>query len=177
MRAGLHPEAVGVVDGILVQLPLPRHLNESEVLLAIDPNKDVDGFHPVNVGKMVVGEKAFLPCTPHGVLQLLARTDDAGLSSWQELERPAANGRNGSRNLILALTMFFISARRGSAMMLRFPSARGPHSNRPRNQPATRPCVRPSTTRSSRRSSRSPTTKSEMRCTKCSVASLSIDRA
>jgi methylenetetrahydrofolate dehydrogenase (NADP+)/methenyltetrahydrofolate cyclohydrolase len=61
------------INGILVQLPLPRHLNESEVLLAIDPNKDVDGFHPVNVGKMVVGEKAFLPCTPHGVVQLLVR--------------------------------------------------------------------------------------------------------
>jgi len=56
-----------------VQLPLPKHLNESEVLLAIDPNKDVDGFHPINVGKMVVGEKAFLPCTPHGVVQLLVR--------------------------------------------------------------------------------------------------------
>lgn len=62
------------INGILVQLPLPRHLNESEVLLAIDPNKDVDGFHPMNVGKMVVGEKAFLPCTPHGVVQLLVRS-------------------------------------------------------------------------------------------------------
>ena len=62
------------INGILVQLPLPSHLNESEVLLAIDPAKDVDGFHPVNVGKMVVGEKAFLPCTPHGVIQLLARS-------------------------------------------------------------------------------------------------------
>jgi len=62
------------INGILVQLPLPRHLNESEVLLAIDPSKDVDGFHPVNVGKMVVGEKAFLPCTPHGVVQLLLRS-------------------------------------------------------------------------------------------------------
>jgi len=62
------------IHGILVQLPLPRHLNESEVLLAIDPAKDVDGFHPMNVGKMVVGEKAFLPCTPHGVVQLLVRS-------------------------------------------------------------------------------------------------------
>jgi len=62
------------INGILVQLPLPRHLNESEVLLAIDPAKDVDGFHPMNVGKMVVGEKAFLPCTPHGVVQLLLRS-------------------------------------------------------------------------------------------------------
>jgi methylenetetrahydrofolate dehydrogenase (NADP+)/methenyltetrahydrofolate cyclohydrolase len=62
------------INGILVQLPLPDGLNESEVLLAIDPDKDVDGFHPVNVGKMVVGEKAFLPCTPHGVVQLLLRS-------------------------------------------------------------------------------------------------------
>lgn len=61
------------IDGILVQLPLPKHLNESEVLLVIDPQKDVDGFHPMNVGKMVVGEEAFLPCTPHGVIQLLLR--------------------------------------------------------------------------------------------------------
>ena len=62
------------IHGILVQLPLPKHLDESEVLLAIDPDKDVDGFHPANVGRMVVGEKAFLPCTPHGVVQLLARS-------------------------------------------------------------------------------------------------------
>ena len=62
------------INGILVQLPLPDGLNEAEVLLAIDPAKDVDGFHPVNVGKMVVGEKAFLPCTPHGILQLLMRS-------------------------------------------------------------------------------------------------------
>src|SRR5512133_2634425 len=62
------------INGILVQLPLPRHLSESQVLLAIDPDKDVDGFHPMNVGKMVVGEKAFLPCTPHGVVQLLLRS-------------------------------------------------------------------------------------------------------
>jgi methylenetetrahydrofolate dehydrogenase (NADP+)/methenyltetrahydrofolate cyclohydrolase len=62
------------INGILVQLPLPSHLNEAEVLMTVDPNKDVDGFHPTNVGKMVVGEKAFLPCTPHGVIQLLLRS-------------------------------------------------------------------------------------------------------
>ena len=62
------------INGILVQLPLPKHMNEAEVLLAINPDKDVDGFHPVSVGKMVVGEKAFLPCTPHGVIQLLLRS-------------------------------------------------------------------------------------------------------
>jgi methylenetetrahydrofolate dehydrogenase (NADP+)/methenyltetrahydrofolate cyclohydrolase len=62
------------IHGVLVQLPLPGHLNESEVLIAIDPAKDADGFHPINVGKMMIGEKCFLPCTPHGVLQLLIRS-------------------------------------------------------------------------------------------------------
>jgi len=62
------------IHGILVQLPLPKHINENAVLLAIDPKKDVDGFHPVNVGRMVVGQEAYLPCTPHGVIQLLMRS-------------------------------------------------------------------------------------------------------
>jgi len=62
------------IHGILVQLPLPKQINEARVLYAIDPAKDVDGFHPVNVGKMVIREKCFLPCTPHGVLELLARS-------------------------------------------------------------------------------------------------------
>ncbi|GAB4336444.1 MAG: bifunctional methylenetetrahydrofolate dehydrogenase/methenyltetrahydrofolate cyclohydrolase FolD [Desulfobulbaceae bacterium] len=62
------------IHGILVQLPLPKHIDEAKVLYAIDPDKDVDGFHPVNVGKMVLGEQCFLPCTPHGVLELLKRT-------------------------------------------------------------------------------------------------------
>jgi len=62
------------IHGILVQLPLPKQIDESKVLLTVDPDKDVDGFHPVNVGKMVVGEKTFLPCTPHGIIQLLIRS-------------------------------------------------------------------------------------------------------
>ena len=62
------------INGVLVQLPLPGGLAESEVLLAIDPAKDVDGFHPINVGKMMIGEKSFLPCTPHGIVQLLIRS-------------------------------------------------------------------------------------------------------
>jgi len=61
------------INGILVQLPLPDHIDENKVLIAIDPSKDVDGFHPVSVGKMMVGEDTFLPCTPHGVQQLLLR--------------------------------------------------------------------------------------------------------
>ena len=62
------------VDGILVQLPLPKHINSDKVLNAIDPAKDVDGFHPVNVGKMLIGNPYFLPCTPHGVVELLIRS-------------------------------------------------------------------------------------------------------
>ena len=59
------------VDGILVQLPLPGHLDEREVINAIAPDKDVDCFHPVNVGKMSIGEPAFLPCTPAGCMEML----------------------------------------------------------------------------------------------------------
>ncbi len=61
------------VHGILVQLPLPKHINEEKITLAIDPKKDVDGFHPVNMGNLLIGRKGFLPCTPHGVLILLER--------------------------------------------------------------------------------------------------------
>lgn len=61
------------VHGILVQLPLPKHINEEKILLAINPEKDVDGFHPVNVGNLVIGKKAFLPCTPHGIIVLLQK--------------------------------------------------------------------------------------------------------
>ncbi len=63
------------IHGILVQLPLPSHINETKVLYAIDPDKDVDGFHPVNIGKMMIGAPCFLPCTPHGIQQLLIRND------------------------------------------------------------------------------------------------------
>jgi len=62
------------IHGILVQLPLPKHINETEVLYAVDPKKDVDGFHPVNVGKLMIGEPDYLPCTPHGIQQLLIRS-------------------------------------------------------------------------------------------------------
>ncbi len=62
------------VDGILVQLPLPKHVNENRVLLAIDPGKDVDAFHPVNVGKLMIGEPDYLPCTPAGIQELLVRS-------------------------------------------------------------------------------------------------------
>lgn len=61
------------VHGILVQLPLPKHINEDKVIMKIDPSKDVDGFHPVSVGNMVIGRPGFLPCTPHGIIVLLEK--------------------------------------------------------------------------------------------------------
>lgn len=61
------------IHGILVQLPLPKHINENRVIAAIDPNKDVDGFHPNNVGNLVIGNDTLLPCTPAGVQELLKR--------------------------------------------------------------------------------------------------------
>ena len=63
------------VDGILVQLPLPEHLNEDQVLNAIHPEKDVDCFHPFNVGRLVIGDPVFLPCTPAGVMEMLKEYD------------------------------------------------------------------------------------------------------
>lgn len=61
------------VNGILVQMPLPKHIDEQKVLNAIDPDKDVDGFHPVNVGRLLNGEPAFAPCTPAGCIEMLLR--------------------------------------------------------------------------------------------------------
>lgn len=68
------------VDGILVQLPLPKHIDEQKVINTIDPNKDVDGFHPVNVGKMVIGQSTFVSATPNGIMLMLAHygIDTAG---------------------------------------------------------------------------------------------------
>jgi len=65
------------VDGILVQLPLPKHINADKVLNLIDPAKDVDGFHPVNVGKMLIGDPYFMPCTPHGAVELMIRSGNS----------------------------------------------------------------------------------------------------
>lgn len=62
------------VHGILVQLPLPPHISEKAVINAISPSKDVDGFHPINIGNMVIGNETFLPCTPHGIVELIKRT-------------------------------------------------------------------------------------------------------
>lgn len=62
------------IHGILVQLPLPKHINEANVIDAIDPKKDVDAFHPINVGKLMLGKPNFLPCTPHGIQELLIRS-------------------------------------------------------------------------------------------------------
>ena len=65
------------VNGILVQLPVPEHINPDKIIQAISPKKDVDGFHPQNVGKLVIGEKGFVSCTPAGVIELLKRSDIA----------------------------------------------------------------------------------------------------
>lgn len=62
------------IHGILVQLPLPKHIDEKKILYAIEPGKDVDAFHPVNVGKLMLGVPDYLPCTPHGIQQLLIRS-------------------------------------------------------------------------------------------------------
>ncbi len=62
------------IHGVLVQIPLPKHIDENEVLYAINPKKDVDGFHPVNVGKLMIGDADYLPCTPAGIQQLLIRS-------------------------------------------------------------------------------------------------------
>lgn len=65
------------INGILVQLPLPEHINEKKILLAIDPDKDVDGFHPMNVGRLCTGEEGFVSCTPAGIIELLQRYEIA----------------------------------------------------------------------------------------------------
>ena len=63
------------IDGFIVQLPLPKHIQEEKVLMAIDPNKDVDGFHPTNFGKMALNMESFIPATPYGIVELLSRYD------------------------------------------------------------------------------------------------------
>jgi len=62
------------IHGVVIQMPLPKHLNEAKVLMAIDPNKDVDGFHPVNYGKLLSGRPSFLPCTAYSIQELLLRS-------------------------------------------------------------------------------------------------------
>ncbi|MCM3586384.1 bifunctional methylenetetrahydrofolate dehydrogenase/methenyltetrahydrofolate cyclohydrolase FolD [Mesobacillus maritimus] len=62
------------IHGILVQLPLPAHISEMKVIEAISPDKDVDGFHPINIGRMMIGQDSFLPCTPYGILVMLKET-------------------------------------------------------------------------------------------------------
>ncbi|MFJ7725418.1 bifunctional methylenetetrahydrofolate dehydrogenase/methenyltetrahydrofolate cyclohydrolase FolD [Neobacillus sp. NPDC097160] len=63
------------IHGILVQLPLPKHIDEKKVIESISPLKDVDGFHPINIGRMMTGQNAFLPCTPYGIMVLLEESD------------------------------------------------------------------------------------------------------
>lgn len=79
LELNLNPQ----VDGILVQLPLPNHINENKILFAIDPNKDVDGFHPFNIGKMLIQEETFLPCTPKGIMYILQKMGYMDLSGYK----------------------------------------------------------------------------------------------
>ena len=67
--------ANAAIDGFIVQLPLPKHIDEEKVLMAIDPHKDVDGFHPTNFGKMALDMESFIPATPYGIMELLHRYD------------------------------------------------------------------------------------------------------
>jgi methylenetetrahydrofolate dehydrogenase (NADP+)/methenyltetrahydrofolate cyclohydrolase len=62
------------IHGFLVQLPLPKHIDENKVIMRIDPGKDADGFHPINVGRMLIGDPMFLPATPHGIQEMLVRS-------------------------------------------------------------------------------------------------------
>lgn len=63
------------IHGILIQLPLPKHIDENKVLMKLDPEKDVDGFHPINIGRLVIGLDGLVPCTPAGIVELLKRSD------------------------------------------------------------------------------------------------------
>ena len=76
------------VDGFIVQLPLPDHISEHRVIEAIDPSKDADGFHPVNIGRMTIGLPSYLPATPYGILELIKRYDiptaEKGVWLWEK---------------------------------------------------------------------------------------------
>ena len=89
------------VDGFIVQLPLPKHISEQKVIEAIDPRKDVDGFHPVNTGRMISGLPSYLPATPDGILELLKHYD---IDLRQELRRyrPQQHSRPSDRKPALA---------------------------------------------------------------------------
>ena len=93
------------IDGILVQLPLPKHLNEEAVIEAISPQKDVDGFHPMSAGNLLIGRPGFLPCTPAGVMELLDEygVDPAG-------KRAAVVGRSNIVGKPMALLLLRRSA-------------------------------------------------------------------
>ena len=80
------------IDGFIVQLPLPDHIDEQKVNLSIDPSKDVDGFHPTNVGRMAIGLSAYLPATPMGILTMLSRYPDGIMRA----KCPIRHGTRGS---------------------------------------------------------------------------------
>ncbi|MCP4123477.1 MAG: bifunctional 5,10-methylene-tetrahydrofolate dehydrogenase/5,10-methylene-tetrahydrofolate cyclohydrolase [Bacteroidetes bacterium] len=93
-----------IVDGFICQLPLPAHINENKITLAIDPKKDVDGFHPINVGRMVQNLPSFLPATPYGIIQMLER---------YEIETEGKECVVLGRSNIVGMPMSVLMARKG----------------------------------------------------------------
>jgi methylenetetrahydrofolate dehydrogenase (NADP+) / methenyltetrahydrofolate cyclohydrolase len=93
------------VDGFIVQLPLPKHINEEHVTLAIDPKKDVDGFHPVNFGRMALGLPSYLPATPYGIMTMLERYG---------VETAGKNAVVIGRSNIVGTPMAFLLSRKGN---------------------------------------------------------------
>ncbi|MDD4848273.1 MAG: bifunctional methylenetetrahydrofolate dehydrogenase/methenyltetrahydrofolate cyclohydrolase FolD [Bacteroidales bacterium] len=92
------------IDGFIIQLPLPKHINTDHILLRMDPNKDVDGFHPINVGRMATGMEAFLPATPAGIMELLKR---------YEIETIGKNCVVLGRSNIVGTPMSILMSRKG----------------------------------------------------------------
>ena len=86
------------VDGYIVQLPLPKHIDEQRIIEAIDPKKDVDGFHPVNVGRMSIGLPCFVSATPAGIMELLKRYG-VDTRDYQNRHRRSDGSRSSSMNL------------------------------------------------------------------------------
>jgi methylenetetrahydrofolate dehydrogenase (NADP+) / methenyltetrahydrofolate cyclohydrolase len=93
------------VDGFIVQLPLPEHINEQNIIEAINPDKDVDGFHPINIGKMVLGLPTFLPATPYGIMEMLKRNN---------IETEGKNCVVLGRSHIVGLPMNLLMSRKGN---------------------------------------------------------------
>jgi len=107
------------IHGIFVQLPLPQHLDENKVLSAVHPDKDVDGFHPVNVGKAWLGQQAFLPATPRGIYEMLIR------SGYDKLDGKSVVIVNADNLVGKPLASILVQEKIGANVMLCHPSTPG----------------------------------------------------